>query len=83
MIESHHAEIQVVGRDFVVCDILEKLLNEINVCHQHSAAAISFAAQLVHRITAEPSVAAVHRIMLENYLPVRDSVVDELQVTFP
>jgi len=31
--------------------VLEKLLNEINVCHEHSPAAVSLATELVHRIT--------------------------------
>ena len=31
--------------------VLEELLNEINVCHEHSPAAVSLAPELVHRIT--------------------------------
>jgi hypothetical protein len=32
--------------------VLEKLLNEVNVGHDHAAAAVTLKAQLVHSITA-------------------------------
>ena len=34
-------------------DVLEKLFDKVNVCHDHAAAAVSFAAKLVHSITNE------------------------------
>lgn len=36
--------------------VLEELLNEINMCHDHAAAAIPLATKLVHRITCPKSV---------------------------
>ena len=45
--------------------ILEELLDQIHVCHQHSSAAVALASELVHHITVEESVSISSRIVEE------------------
>ena len=42
--------------------VLEELLDEIDVCHNHAATAVSLASKCVHRITASLSVCGARKV---------------------
>ena len=65
--------------------VLEELLNQIDVRHDHSAAAVSLASELVHGITVaqKSATAFLTEFYLRADLPIRSSFVNEFQISLP
>jgi hypothetical protein len=62
-------------------NLLQELLNQINVCHDHAATAITLQAKLVHGLSIHRISRILARIVM--YKPVCGALVDELQVSLP
>lgn len=73
--------------------LLEELLDQIHVCHQHSSAAVALASELVHHITVEESVSIssgsfgkdvrTSRNGEGESLPLRNLLGAQLDISFP
>lgn len=67
----------------IVKNVLEKLLNEIDVRHNHSSAAVTLATKLVHRLTKTPSQHwSIYWEKMDVNLPV-GNLFKELEITLP
>lgn len=65
-------------------DVPEKFLDQINVGHDHSPAAVPPAAKLVHSVAVKKCLLTRHRChRLEAAIPIWNPVVQKLQVTLP
>lgn len=71
----------------VVVDILEQLLDEVNVGHDHASAAVALQAKLVHRVAKQ--IRRQFKVLLKTFsrysaLPISLSrVSNQLEVAFP
>lgn len=67
-------------------DVLEQLLNQVDVGHDHTAAAVPLAAELIHSITVaqcQSSRGYDSQTRCWLLLPIRDVVVNQGEVALP
>ena len=65
-------------------DVPKKFLDQINVGHDHSSAAVPPAAKLVHSVAVKKRLLARHRHhRLEAAIPIWNPVIQKLQITLP
>lgn len=62
--------------------LLQKLLNQVNVCHDHAATAVALQAKLVHGLSIH-RISSVSAKIQALYEPVCGALVDEFQVSLP
>jgi hypothetical protein len=66
----------------------KQLFYQVNMCHDHSPTAVSFATQLVHSVSVKAKPVS-HKVFTSrsreelSNLPIRDSIVKEGEITFP